>query len=184
MRPGVTVAGLLGSRSESIGLALEMIAGAAGVDRVITSPYVQKPGLALAGFQEFIKPGRVLVFGDSELRYLAALDASSRTAALDKTLAHDIPCVILTRGGIPPVELLQQTEVHVVPLLRTPVATPLAIAKLASLLEDGLAPRETIHGVLMDILGLGVLMSGESGIGKSECALDLIGRGHRLVADD
>jgi HPr kinase/phosphorylase len=184
MPSGVTVAGLLGSRPEAIGLALEVLAGGPGVDRVITSPHVQKTGLALAGFQQYLKSGRILVFGDSELRYLETLDSPARTEALRKTFSQDIPCVILTGGAPPPQELHVQAEAHRLPLLRTPITTPLAIAKLTSLLEDRLAPREIIHGVLMDILGLGVLMCGESGIGKSESALDLIGRGHRLVADD
>ncbi len=184
MTPGVTVAGLLGSQPESIGLALEMLAGHPGSDRVITSPHVQKTGLALAGFQEYLRPGRILVFGDSELRYLETLGVEGRTDALARAFSTDIPCVILTGGSSPPPELEAQANAHRLPVLRTPISTPLAIAKLTSLLEDRLAVREIIHGVLMDILGLGVYISGESGIGKSECALDLIVRGYRLVADD
>jgi HPr kinase/phosphorylase len=98
--------------------------------------------------------------------------------------AHEIPCVLITGGGNPPGDLLAASDEHRVPVLRTPVATPIAIAKIGALLDDALAVREVMHGVLMDILGLGVLIIGESGIGKSECALDLIVRGHRLVADD
>jgi HPr kinase/phosphorylase len=103
---------------------------------------------------------------------------------LAAAFSHDIPCVLIT-GGLPaPVELLQAANRYHVPLLRTAVATPAAIAKITALLDDTLAVREVIHGVLMDILGLGVLIVGDSGIGKSECALDLVVRGHRLVADD
>jgi len=103
---------------------------------------------------------------------------------LGAMFAHEIPCVLITGGGNVPADLLTASDQHHVPLLRTPVATPIAIAKIGTLLDDALAVREVMHGVLMDILGLGVLIMGDSGIGKSECALDLIVRGHRLVADD
>src|ERR671919_376957 len=96
----------------------------------------------------------------------------------------DLPCVLITAGFVPPVDLVLEADRARLPLLKTAVATPTAIAKLGSILEDSLAERTVIHAVLMDILGLGVLIAGESGIGKSECALDLIVRGHRLVADD
>jgi HPr kinase/phosphorylase len=182
--PGVTVAGLLSSRPEAFGLPLELLAGASGLDRVITSPHIQKTGLALAGFHEYLKPGRVLIFGESEIRYLESLDSAARVVALRLALTLDFPCVLITGGFIPPAELLDETERARVPLLKTAVATPTAIAKLSSMLEDSLAERTMIHAVLMDVLGLGILIAGESGIGKSECALDLIVRGHRLVADD
>ena len=182
--PVLTVAGLLGSRSDAIGLPLELLSGQAGVGRTIASPHIQKTGLALAGFDEYLQPGRVLVFGESEVRYLESLDGETRTAILASAFAHDIPCVLITGGWKPPVELLNASERHHVPLLRTPVMTPVAIAKMGALLENALAARELVHGVLMDILGMGVLIVGDSGIGKSECALDLVVRGHRLVADD
>ncbi|HMD33342.1 MAG TPA: HPr(Ser) kinase/phosphatase [Vicinamibacterales bacterium] len=154
MQPGVTVATLLKSRPEAFGLPLELRAGAFGLDRVITSPHIQKTGLALAGFHEYLKTGRVLIFGESEIRYLERLDEEARTRSLRLAL------------------------------LKTSLPTPTAIAKLTAILEDSLAERTVMHAVLMDILGLGVLIVGESGIGKSECALDLIVRAHRLVADD
>ncbi len=184
MIPTVTVSSLLSSRLESIGLVLEVLAGHAGLERTISSPHIQKTGLALAGFQEYLRPGRPLVFGESEIRYLESLAPADRKAGLARAFAHDIPCVIITGGWQPPAELVTAAEGARMPLLRTPVPTPFAIAKLTSVLEDSLAVREIIHGVLMDILGLGVLIVGESGIGKSECALDLVVRGHRLVADD
>jgi HPr kinase/phosphorylase len=182
--PGVTVRGLLGSRSDTLGLSIELLAGAAGLDRLITNPHPQKTGLALAGFQEYLRPGRVLVFGESEIRYLESLESDARSATLRQALALDFPCVLITGGFPPPTEMTIEAERAGVPLLKTPVATPTAIAKLTSVLEDSLAERTVLHAVLMDILGLGVLIVGDSGIGKSECALDLIVRGHRLVADD
>src|SRR5687768_10511605 len=184
MSASITVGGLLNSRPEAKGLPLELLSGAGGLHRVITSPHIQKTGLALAGFDEYLQPGRVLVFGESEVRFLDALEHEVRLQALDAVFTHDVPCVLITGGWEPPAGLRHGAERAAVPLLRTAVATPLAIAKFTAVLEDALAVREVIHGVLMDILGLGVLIVGDSGIGKSECALDLVVRGHRLVADD
>src|SRR5688572_11625004 len=183
-QPALTVAGLLRSRSDALGLPLELVAGHGGIERTIASPHIQKTGLALAGFHEYLHPARVLVFGESEIRYLEGLDPDTRMKTLAAAFTHDIPCVLITGGWNPPPELLAASDHCNVPLLQTPVSTPVAIAKVGSLLDDALAVREVIHGVLMDILGLGVLIVGDSGIGKSECALDLIVRGHRLVADD
>ncbi len=182
--PGVTVGALLASRPEAFGLPLELLAGADGLDRVITSPHIQKTGLALAGFHEYLKPGRVLIFGESEIRYLESLEAAARITSMRLALTLDFPCVLITGGFHPPLELIVEAERARLPLLTCSVATPMAIAKLSSMLEDSLAERTMMHAVLMDVLGLGVLIVGESGIGKSECALDLIVRGHRLVADD
>ena len=175
---------MLSSRSDALDLSIELLAGTRGLDRLITNPHPQKTGLALAGFQEYLRPGRVLVFGESEIRYLERLDSTERTATLGQALGIDFPCILITGGFAPPVEMIVEAERAGVPLLKTAVITPTAIAKLTTLLEDSLAERTVIHAVLMDILGLGVLIVGDSGIGKSECALDLIVRGHRLVADD
>jgi HPr kinase/phosphorylase len=180
----ISVGSLLAGRPEAFGLPLELLAGVEGIERAITSPHVQKTGLALAGFHEYLKPGRVLIFGESEIRYLESLDTAARLLSLRRALALDFPCVLITGGFTPPIEVVVEAERARLPLLKTPVATPTAIAKLSSILEDSLAERTMMHVVLMDILGLGVLIAGESGIGKSECALDLIVRGHRLVADD
>jgi len=181
---GVSVGALLRSRPEAFGLPLDLLAGADGLDRIITSPHIQKTGLALAGFHEYLKPGRVLIFGESEIRYLESLEVAARVASMRLALTLDFPCVMITGGFNPPIELVVEAERARLPLLKTAIATPTAIAKLGSILEDSLAERTMVHAVLMDVLGLGVLITGESGIGKSECALDLIVRGHRLVADD
>jgi HPr kinase/phosphorylase len=180
----VTVQFLLDNRSESLGLSLQLVAGSSGLSRVIASPYAQKTGLALAGFHEYLRPGRVLVFGQSEVSYLESLPPAERVQTMRRTFEHDIPCVLITAGLAGPPELATEADRMGVPVFRTTIATPNAIAKLTSLLEDSLVERVVVHAVLMDILGLGVLITGESGIGKSECALDLIVRGHRLVADD
>jgi HPr kinase/phosphorylase len=180
----ISVGALLGARGAVTGLDLDLLAGAAGLDRQITLPYVQKTGLALAGFDEYLRSGRVLIFGESEIRFLERMNSAGRVATLRQLLLRDLPCVMVTMGLDGPPELAAEAERVGVPLLRTALATPIAIARLTTLLEDQLAPRELQHGVLLDILGLGVLLVGESGIGKSECALDLVVRGHRLVADD
>lgn len=181
---GVSVGTVLRDRSTAPELAFELLSGGDGLDRIVTIPYSQKTGLALAGYDKYLKPGRVLVFGESEIRFLESLDAAARWATAHRLFTHDLPCVLVTDSLAAPSEFVVEAERANVPLLRTHLATPLAIARLTTLLEYHLAPRDMMHGVLLDILGLGVLVVGESGIGKSESALDLIARGHRLVADD
>jgi HPr kinase/phosphorylase len=182
--PAVTVSGLLGARPEAIGLPVELLAGSSGLDRRITSPYIQKTGLALAGFHEYLQPGRVLIFGESEIRFLESLPQVARQFALAKSFEQNVPCLLVTSGAAVPEDVILEADRAGLPLLGTSVPTAAAIGKITALLEDRLAVREIIHGVLLDVLGLGVLLAGESGIGKSECALDLVCRGHRLVADD
>ena len=181
---GVTVETVLRDLADSRALDLELLAGAKGLSRRITIPHPQKTGLALSGFDAYLRAGRVLVLGESEVRYLESLPDIDRSAVLQRVLTHDLPCVLITDGFPPPVELIMEADRAQMPLLRTRVATPEAMARLSAMLDTYLAARGVIHGVLMDILGLGVLVIGESGIGKSECALDLVVRGHRLVADD
>jgi HPr kinase/phosphorylase len=182
--PAVSVGSLLGGRAEALGVKVEVLAGAGGLGRLITSPHIQKTGLALAGYHEYVHPGRVLVFGQSEIRFLERQDPSQRVELMTRTVARDIPCVLATAGFAPPAEALEACEAAQVPVLLSRLPTGVAIARITAILEDSLADREIVHAVLMDILGLGVLITGESGIGKSECALDLIMRGHRLIADD
>jgi HPr kinase/phosphorylase len=181
---GVTVATVLRDLADSRALDLELLAGADGLSRHITIPHTQKTGLALSGFDAYLRDGRVLVFGESEVRYLEGLSSAERRAVLQRVLTHALPCLLITDGFVPPPELVIEADRASTPLLSTRAATPEAMARLSAVLDTYLAARGVIHGVLMDILGLGVLVIGESGIGKSECALDLVVRGHRLVADD
>jgi HPr kinase/phosphorylase len=180
----VTVAALLRGRLDAFGLPLDLLSGGDGRGRPIVSPHIQKTGLALAGFDAYLQSGRILIFGESEVRYLESLASALRLETLKRAFSHPIPCVVVTGGFTPPAELLVESERANVPILTTPLPTSTAIARLTAMLEDTLAARTVLHAVLMDILGLGVLIVGESGIGKSECALDLVVRGHRLVADD
>src|SRR5262245_24540398 len=145
--PGVTVGALLNSHPESFGLPLELLAGAPGLDRLITSPHIQKTGLALAGFHEYLKPGRVLIFGESEIRYLECLETAARAASLRLALTLDFPCVLITGGIAPPLEVETEAEQARLPVIKTSIATPTAIAKLTSILEDWLADRVMLHAV-------------------------------------
>lgn len=180
----ISVEALIRGRVDKLGLNLQLVAGTDGMHRRITSPYVQKTGLAFAGFDAYIRTGRVLVLGESEVRYLEDLDPPSRRAAIRRVVAQDLPAILVTAGLAVPDELVTEANEAALPVLTSQLVTPTAIATLSTWLEDRLAVRELVHGVLLDVLGLGVLILGESGIGKSECALDLIVRGHRLVADD
>jgi HPr kinase/phosphorylase len=182
--PSLTVGALIEHAASSAGLDITVVAGAKGLERRVTIAVVQKTGLALAGFDHFLRPGRLLVFGDSELSFLAGLARAERRAVLRRAFAHDLPGVLITGTSAPLADLAAEADHAGLPLLHSPLPTPVAMTRLTTLLEDRLAPRDIVHGVLMDILGLGVLVTGESGIGKSECALDLVVRGHRLVADD
>jgi HPr kinase/phosphorylase len=181
---GVTVATILRDLVDTRALDLELLAGGSGLDRRITIPHTQKTGLALSGFDAYLRGGRVLVLGESEVRYLESLGPAERTGVMARVLSRDLPCILITDGFEPPLEVRLEADRAKVPLLRTRAATPEAMARLSTVLDTFLAARGVVHGVLMDILGLGVLVVGDSGIGKSECALDLVVRGHRLVADD
>ncbi|MFL6230897.1 MAG: HPr(Ser) kinase/phosphatase [Pyrinomonadaceae bacterium] len=165
-------------------LELRVLAGAGGLSRRIDSPRIQKLGLALAGFTHYVHSGRVQIVGQSEVWYLGQLAAERRAEAIHNLTLDRISCVLVTKNLAPPAELVAAADEAGVPLLVTPLVSSVAISSVTEHLERALAPRESRHGVLLDAYGLGVLIEGESGIGKSECALDLIMRGHRLVSDD
>jgi HPr kinase/phosphorylase len=165
-------------------LALTVVSGAEGLDNTVSRPEIQMPGLALAGFLEYIHPGRVQVLGKSEITYLEERGPAERSRIVSQICRHGVSCFIVASGLEPPRELLEETENNNVPLLRTERTSAEVIEALTSHLEERLAPRAVAHGVLMDIYGLGVLILGDSGVGKSECALELVVRGHRLVSDD
>ena len=165
-------------------LGLEILAGAEGLDRRVTADSIQKPGLALAGFKEMFKPGRVQVLGRTEIDYLWSLDPDGRTQASENLLSCAPPMVAITRGADVPEQLLHVANAHQVPVVITGLRSSVFVESLHNYLSTRLARVRSIHGVLVDVFGVGVLMVGKSGIGKSECALELIMRGHRLVADD
>jgi HPr kinase/phosphorylase len=181
-RPFIYVAELLSEKAAH--LNLQLVTGKEGVQRIISMPKIQKPGLALTGFTEYVRPGRVQILGESELAFLAQLDGNRRAEVIRQLCTVDIACFIITRGLQPPVELLREAEQNKIPLMVTPFVTSMCIEKVTSYLSDVLAPKTYLHADLLDVFGLGVLLIGESGIGKSECALDLVVRGHRLISDD
>jgi HPr kinase/phosphorylase len=166
-------------------LALSFVAGSRGAEsRQLRTPRIQKLGLALAGFPHYVHEGRVQIIGQSELQFLGQLSAAERRAAIARLELEKISCILVTKGLAPPVELVEECEAVGLPLIQTPLVSSTAITAVTEYLEEALAPREQRHGVLLDLYGLGVLIEGKSGVGKSECALDLIMRGHQLVADD
>jgi HPr kinase/phosphorylase len=169
---------------EAEALGLKLVAGRTGLGESVVLSRVQRPGLALTGYTDYIRYGRVQIMGASEIGYLGTLPARRRAAILDRLTARRISCFVVTKGLAPPEELVGLAEARGIPVLVTPIASTPFIKALSAFLEQRLALRLHLHSVLMDVFGLGVLIIGESGIGKSECALDLIDRGHRLVADD
>ncbi len=169
---------------EAASLNLTLAAGAHGLAHEIQLSRVQRPGLALTGYTDYIRYGRVQIVGSSEIGYLRKLPAKRRVAILEELCRCRISCFVVTKGLVPPAELVAAAEARGIPLLTTALESTPFIKLLSAFLDERLATRLHLHSVLMDVFGLGVLIMGESGIGKSECALDLIDRGHRLVADD
>ncbi len=163
---------------------LTLVAGRAGLTRVVQQSRVQRPGLALTGYTDYIRYGRVQIVGASEIGYLRKLPPRKRAPILARLCRCRISCFVVTKGLAPPNELVSEAERRGIPLLLTATESTPFIKQLTAFLDERLALRLQLHSVLMDVFGLGVLIVGESGIGKSECALDLIDRGHRLVADD
>ncbi len=163
---------------------LEIVAGHAGLDSVITTAELNRPGLALAGYYEVFSAQRIQLIGLTESSFLKSLDADLRRRAVDRTLGFTIPCVIVTSAQDAAAELREVCEARSIPLLRTTQITSPFQSDLGHYLERRLAPSWTVHGVMMDVFGLGVLIRGKSGVGKSECGLELVERGHRLIADD
>jgi HPr kinase/phosphorylase len=175
----ITVGELL-ERAELRGRA---VAGRAGLRRAVSVPRIQKPGLALTGWPEQLHEGRVLVLGGTEIDYLAD-HAEAREVGIATMMASDPACIVVCRDRQAPAELVAAAEARGVLLLSSSLATADFIVAVTAWMADRLAPQTEVHGVLLDVLGIGVLVVGKSGIGKSETALDLVVRGHRLVADD
>ena len=165
-------------------LALRLVIGEDGLDRIIARPRVQKPGLAFAGYYEYIKPWRVQIIGASETKYLESLPPRLREKRVREVAALDVSCFIVTKGIAPLEEFRHECEKRSVPLFSTPAMSSTTITRTTYFLDETMAPRLTMHSGLLDVYGIGVLLLGDSGIGKSECALDLVYRGHRLIADD
>jgi HPr kinase/phosphorylase len=178
----VRVAELLGE--ELSYLRLSVLSGGSHLDNPITHPRVQKPGLAFAGYYEYIKPGRVQIIGESETEYLKTLTEEERHERLDRITGLPVPVFVITKGIEPLPGFLSLSQGREVPVLSSTALSSTVIKGISYFLEDHLVPSTSLHGVLLEIYGLGVLLIGESGVGKSESAIVLITRGHSLVADD
>jgi HPr kinase/phosphorylase len=165
-------------------LGLELVAGAQGLNRLIREPTVNRPGLALSGFYNYFAPKRVQVFGSAELSYLQSLPAAERKERLRRFFGCAIPCLVLARHSKLPPNLREMADRAGVPVFRTPMITMKFINAATIALELEFAPRRSEHGSMVDILGVGTLIRGASGIGKSECVLSLLERGYSLVSDD
>lgn len=180
--PGLSIEELLGEKEAGLDLAL--LAGERGLGNRIVIPRIQKPGLAFAGYTTNLHPDRIQVIGSTEMSYLNQLSPDKAFENLQRLCALKISCFIITKGQKAPDVLVQAAEAQGIPLLQTHHQSSDFISLVTQFLEERLLPSTSVHGVLVDVLGVGVLLLGKSGIGKSECALDLILKGHRLVADD
>ena len=165
-------------------LELERVPATDGLARLVTGSDISSPGLALAGFVARFPAVRLQVFGETEVTYLQSLDAPTRRAHLAQFFGFPIPCVFVTKGLELPVEVVEEATRAGVAVLRSQLKTNEFYNRAKPWLEDYFAPQTTLHGSLADVYGVGLLFVGQSGIGKSECVLDLVERGHRIVADD
>lgn len=165
-------------------LQLEALTGDLGLDRQMPEAEVASPGLVLAGYTGRFAPNRIHVLGETEITYLNSLPAEQRRTSLEKFFGFDLPCIFVTKGQEVPAELLELARAQGVPVLRSKLKTAEFYRRVKPIVEEAFAPRTTLHGSLADVYGVGLLFVGRSGIGKSECVLDLVERGHRLVADD
>lgn len=175
----VTVAELIA------GLGLTVFTPEADLNRRITTVDINRPGLALAGYLRYHASERIQLLGRTELSFLRGMDSREQALRVFAFCSYEqTPCVIVTRGDTPPESLLREADARGLPVLGMSLVTTRAAAVVSTFLDERLAPETLIHGVLVDVYGIGILITGSSGIGKSETALELVKRGHRLVADD
>ncbi len=179
---GITVAHLLAE--PRLNAIIRLVGGHEGQDRVLNHPRVQKPGLVLVGHTHGVVPTRVQILGETEITFLEGLSPKEQLERLRILFGLGLSLVVVTRGIEPPAALLEVAEATSTPLAVAEPRSSRAIQAIHLVLDGILAPSETRHGVLMDVHGIGTLLLGPSGIGKSECALFLVERGHRFVADD
>jgi len=182
-KPKINISEFIGKAPAE--LQIQLLAGAKGLTtKEIVSSRIQKLGLALAGFSHYIHAGRLQIVGQSEVWYLNQLTSEQRKQAIRTLDLTNICCILITKNLEPPPELIELAEEFELPIMRTRQVSSAAIGIVSQFLQESLAPQMTMHSVLLGVYGLGVLLLGDSGIGKSECALDLITRGHRLISDD
>ncbi len=163
---------------------LKLLSEERGLDKVIPTKEIHRPGLALAGFTERFAHYRIQLLGETEITYLKRLPEQQQKESIKKFFTFDLPCIVITKGLDPPPFLIGEANKHGVPVISTIQSTTRFYHFLSAYLENRFAPQTSLHGTLADVYGVGLLFQGKSGIGKSECVLDLVERGHRLVADD
>ena len=183
-KESITVAYAIEQMCTRVGVDMGQCNAADTEERLVTDVNLHRPGIALAGYTELFTYERVQILGNTESRFLMQMSKEDRQSAFAKLLEYDLPCIVLTDNNTLPESLLKAAEVRGVPVFRTPVATTAFMYQMRDFLEDQFALQLTLHGSLVDVYGIGLLLTGPSGIGKSEVALDLVERGHRLVADD
>lgn len=174
---------LLDTRSE-FDISLEPLTGSAGLEKEIAFSDINRPGLCLAGFFDYFAHDRIQVFGKGESSYLASLDDERLSSILDTFFSFDVFCCVFSHDVRPPEKFLEYSRKAGSPVFTTPLPTASLIDSLTRRIKNALLPVMVVHGTLVDVFGFGVLLLGKSGIGKSETALELIERGHRLIADD
>jgi HPr kinase/phosphorylase len=165
-------------------LQLKLVAGQEGMGRLIREGAVNRLGMALTGFIKYFAFRRIQLIGKSEVSYFQSLDAPTRQARIRAILDRKIPCIVFSRDNRPPAVILKEAQRAKVPVFISPIPTPRLVNLITLCLEEDFAPSTSEHGSMVDIMGVGVLIRGESGVGKSECALGLVERGYSLVADD
>ena len=165
-------------------LGLELVAGERGLSNIIISPELNRPSLALTGFIDLFTYNRVQIIGNTELLYLSTLPEEIRIGSFEIICQFDLPCIILTNGRRPPSDVKVLCDKRDIPIIVTALSTTQFVHLFSYYLDDIFAPTTIMHGTLVDVYGMGLFFTGRPGIGKSEVTLDLIERGHRLVADD
>lgn len=182
VKRGITVGFLFESNKQR--LRLTSPTGDIGFTREVNDKNIHRPGLALAGYVQLFTYDRVQIFGNTEIRYLDTLKPEERRKSLTTIFNFSLPCIIVTNNNPVGEDLLQLAREHQVAVLQTPFETTKLVYFLSDFLDDQFSPQTVVHGSFVDVYGVGLLLVGPSGIGKSEIALDLVERGHRLVADD
>ncbi len=183
-KESITVAFMVDQLDSAVHVPIEPICIGEAEVRLVKESNLHRPGLALAGYVDLFTHQRVQILGNTENQYLGHLDPEARKQAFENLIRHAIPCLFLTENNVLDPALVAMAEAAKVPVYRTPVPSTEFAYFLRDFLEDQFAPQQVVHASLVDVYGVGMLLKGKAGIGKSEVALDLVERGHRLVADD
>jgi HPr kinase/phosphorylase len=180
----ITITRLLDLAREGDILHLRIITGGRTLQKSITTYDIHRPGLTLAGDYDFFDYEKIQVFGRGEYHYLVKIINNNKLESIERFFSYPVSCCIFSHGNDPPPLFLDMAEQAEVPVLVSSLPTNTMNTRLTKILEDAFAPRTSVHGVLVEVFGVGIQIVGKSGVGKSECALELVERGHRLVADD